>query len=152
MNFERLCELDFVKYIKSFNIICCAVETFTRVQFDFSIHFSDYIVLHSPAKKCRKKKKRDKLSKHGRRSGGAAALIHKTVMSFVSHMESEHDNMICFMLAKDAVDSDRDLLIMSVYVPSYLQSILQQTICHIHRLEEVLSSSYEIVIVLLNHW
>ena len=57
MNFEGLCELDFVKYIKSFNIICCAVETFTRVQFDFSIHFSHYIVLHSPAKKCRKKKK-----------------------------------------------------------------------------------------------
>ena len=57
MNFEglasKLCEPDFVKYVKSFDIFC-AVETFTHFQFDFSIHFSDYVVFHSPAKKKKK--------------------------------------------------------------------------------------------------
>ena len=72
-------------------------------------------------------------------------LIHKTVMSFVTHMECEHDNMICFKLAKDAVGSDRDLLIISVYVPPYLSSYYRQadTNCHIHCLEEFLLSLYE---------
>ena len=47
---SKLCEPDFVQYIKSFDMFC-AVETFTHFQFDFSIHFSDYVVFHSPAKK-----------------------------------------------------------------------------------------------------
>ena len=55
-----------------------------------------------------------KLSKHGRRSGSVAFLIHKTVMSLVIHIECEHDKLIWFKLAKDAVGSDRDLLIISV--------------------------------------
>ena len=45
---SKLYEPDFVRYIKSFDIFC-AVETFTHFQFDFSIHFSDYVVFHSPA-------------------------------------------------------------------------------------------------------
>ena len=41
--------------------------------------------------------------------------MHKTVMSFVTHIECEHDNINCFKLAKDAVGSDRDLLIICVF-------------------------------------
>ena len=58
-------------------------------------------------------------NKRARRSGGVAVLIHKTVISLVTHIESEHDNMICFKLAKDAVGSGRDLLFISVYVSPY---------------------------------
>ena len=106
------------------------------MQFEFSIHFSDYAVFHSPAKK---------LSKHGRRSGGVAVLIHKTVMPLVTHIQCEHDNMIRFKLAKDAVGSDRDLLIISVYVPPYLSSYYRQTDtnCHIHCLEKFLLTLYQ---------
>ena len=66
-------------------------------------------------------------------------------MSFVTHIECEHDNMICFKLAKDAVGSYRDLLIISVYVPPYLSPYYRQTDtnCHIHCLEEFLLSLYE---------
>ena len=61
----------------------------------------------------KKQNKNKKLSKHGRRSE-AAVLIHKSEMSFVTHIECEHDNMICFKFAKDAVGSDRDLPIISI--------------------------------------
>ena len=47
---SKLCEPYFVRYIKSFDIFC-AVENFTHLRFDFSIHFSDYVVFHSPANK-----------------------------------------------------------------------------------------------------
>ena len=66
-------------------------------------------------------------------------------MSFVTHIECERDNMICFKLAKDAAGSDRDLLIISVYVPPYLSPYYRQTgtNCHIHCLEEFLLSLFE---------
>ena len=46
----KLNEPDFVNYIKSFDIFC-ALETFTSSQVDFSTHFGDYSVFHTPAKK-----------------------------------------------------------------------------------------------------
>ena len=66
-------------------------------------------------------------------------------MSFVIHIECEHDNMICFNLAKDAVGSNGDLLIISVYVPPYLSPYYRQadTNCHFHCFEEFLLSLYE---------
>ena len=66
-------------------------------------------------------------------------------MPRVTHIECEHDNMICFKLAKDAVGSDIDLLIISVYVPPYLSPHYRQTDtnCHIHCLEEFLLILYE---------
>ena len=53
--------------------------------------------------------------------------------------------MICFQLAKDAVGSDRDLLIISVYVLPYLSPYCRQTDtnCQIHCIEEFLLSLYE---------
>ena len=139
---SKLCEPDFVRYIKSFDIFF-AVDTFTHFQFDSSIHFFDYVVFHSPAQK--KKKRKKKKSKPGRRPRGVVVLMYKTAMSFVTHIKCEHDNMICFKLAEDVVGSDVDLLIISVYVPPYLSPYYRQTDtnCHIHCLEEVLLSLYE---------
>ena len=86
-----------------------------------------------------------KLSKQGRRSAGVAVLMHKTVMSFVTSIECEHDSINCFKLAKDAVGSDRDLLIICVFLPPYLSPYYRQTVtnCHIHSSEEFLLSLYE---------
>ena len=87
----KISEPDFVSYVKSFDVFC-AVETFTSTHFDFSTHFDNYHVFHSPA---------IKLSARGRRSGGVAAFIDKTFMPFITHIECGHDNMICIKISKD---------------------------------------------------
>jgi hypothetical protein len=63
----KLPDSDFVEYICSFDF-CVLSETFTLPSFDFSIHFDEFIVLHSPGVK---------LSKMGHVSGGTVMLIKK---------------------------------------------------------------------------
>ena len=76
---------------KSFDIFC-APRPFTSSQFDFSTHFEDYSVFHAPA---------NILSRRGRKSGGVAVLVRKSLMQFVTSVECDYDNMICFKLSKD---------------------------------------------------
>ena len=98
--------------VKSFDVFC-AVETFTSTHFDFSTHFANYHVFHSPV---------IKLSARGRRSGGVAVFIDKTVMPFIAHTECGHNNMICIKISKDFVGQERELLFVAVYVPPYQSS------------------------------
>ena len=83
---------------------------FTSSQFDFSTHFEEYSVFHAPAKK---------LSRRGRMSGGVAVLVRKSFMQFLTCVECDYDNMICFKLSKDRLGIDSDLLFVSLYMPPY---------------------------------
>ena len=109
---------------------------FTSSQFDFSTHFEDYSVFHAPAKK---------LSRRGRKSGGVAVLVRKSLMQFLTCVECDYDNMICFKLSKDRLGIDRDLLFVSLYVPPYQSPYYKQcdTNCSIHHLEDFLLSLCE---------
>ena len=131
----KLSEADFVNYIRSFDIFC-AIETFTSAVFDFSTHFQDYCVFHSPA---------IKLSVRGRRSGGVAVLIRKTLLPYMTRIECNCDNTICFKISKDLLGLDKDLLFVSLYVPPYQSPYYKQsdTNCAIHDLENFLFSLYE---------
>ena len=84
----KVSEPDFVSYVKSFDIFC-AIETFASTLFDFSTHFENHHVLHSPA---------IKLSARGRRSGGVAVFIDRSFMPFVTPIECSYDNMICIKI------------------------------------------------------
>ena len=104
--------------------------------FDFSAHFQEICVFHSPA---------IKLSLRGRRSGGVAVLIRKTFLPYITRIECNCDNTICFKISKDLLGLDKDLLFVSLYVPPYQSPYYKQsdTNCAIHDLENFLFSVYE---------
>ena len=131
----KISEPDFVSYVKAFDVFG-AVETFTSTHFDFSTHFDNYHVFHSPA---------IKLSARGRRSGGVAIFIEKTIMPVVAHIECGHDNMICIKISKDVAGQDRDLLFVAVYVPPCQSPYYKRTDtnCTIHLLEDFLVNLYQ---------
>ena len=86
---SKLGEPGFVDYIKSFDI-CCLIETFTTVNFDFNTYFDEYKILHSPARK---------LSHHGRRSGGVIVMLKACIESLVSEIQVNYDNIIAFKIS-----------------------------------------------------
>ena len=86
-----------------------------------------------------------KNSRRGRKSDGVAVLVRKSLMQFVTCVECDYDNMICFKLCKDRLGLDRDLLFVSLYVPPYQSPYYKQcdTNCSIHHLEDFLLSLCE---------
>ena len=131
----KLCEPDFVQYIKSFDIFC-ALESFTDENFDFDVLFEDFHVYHSPA---------IKLSRRGRRSGGVAVFIKKTLVPYITQITCEYDNMVCVKISKTAIGTDKDVLFVSVYVPPYQSPYYKHkdTNCTITLLEDFLLKLYE---------
>ena len=103
---SRIAEPGFLDYVANFNI-CCFTETFTAVDFDFSIHFSEYLIFHSPA---------IKLSRHGRRSGGVVVLVKKphACTAKVSPIPCELDNTLVLRVSSP---SRNDIIFVFMYVP-----------------------------------
>ena len=66
-------------------------------------------------------------------------------MQFVTCVECDYDQMICFKLCKDRLGIDRDLLFVSLYVPPYQSPYYKQcdTNCSIHHLEDFFLSLCE---------
>ena len=77
--------------------------------FDFSTHFRDYCVFHSAA---------IKLSLRGR-SGGVAVLIPKTLLPYITRIECNCENRICFKKSEDLLGLDKCLLFVSLYTLLY---------------------------------
>ena len=102
---SKFAEPGFLDYVTSFDV-CCLLETFTSEEFDFSVHFSDYHVFHSPALK---------LSLRGRRSGGILVLVKKTVTCQVSQINCDKDNMI--ILRFKLCHLPIDLIVLCAYIP-----------------------------------
>ncbi|RUM93187.1 MAG: hypothetical protein DSZ28_08770, partial [Thiothrix sp.] len=106
--------------------ICCFVETFTPNDFDFGRYCEECCIFHSPAVK---------LSYHGRRSGGVAILVKKTLSTTVSQILCSLDNTIAIR----ALDNDHgSIVIICVYIPPvdspYYHN--RETKCNIVLLEE----------------
>jgi len=131
----KLMEQDFINYVKSFDIFCMQ-ETFTSTAFDFSTLFHEYKVFHAPGVK---------LSRHGRRCGGVALLIKKTLEQFVTSVNCKYDNILCIKLAKEMLESEKDIIFVTAYIPPYQSPYYRdkETDCGIKLLEDFLLDTYQ---------
>ena len=104
--FEKLGLNGVFEYINTLDIACLG-ETFTFATFDFSIKFGDFIVMHSPAKK---------FNIRGRPSGGLVLLVRKTLERFITIVDTKISHVLCFKLAKECLNTAKDLLCIGTYV------------------------------------
>lgn len=108
----KLGEPDYVQYIRNFDLFC-AVESWTRENFDFSIVFRDYKVFHAPALK---------LSKMGRLSGGVVVLVKESLLPFITEIKSKFDNIVSIKLSKLLFKRTNDIIMTFSYIPPYQSS------------------------------
>lgn len=125
----KLGEVDFVNYIKTFDLFC-AIETFSTSQFDSGIHFSEYFCFQTPAVK---------VSRRGRPSGGIIILVKKSILPFVRRVDCNHDHMICLRFSKALFGLEKDIICTFIYNPPYQSpyyDLYPGTQCQIAKLEE----------------
>ena len=124
----KIREPDYLKFIDSFDIFCF-LESFTVANFDFSIHFNDYDVYHSPA---------IKLSNRGRVSGGVVVVMKKYLAKFVKQVECSFDHMLHFTFSKHLFGTEKDILCSFIYVPPYSSPYYKgkDWTCQLSKLEE----------------
>jgi exonuclease III len=101
----KLTDPDFVHFVTSYDI-CCLTETFSLPNFDFSVCFGDFIVLHSPA---------EKLTRHGRPSGGTVLMYRKELDSLISEVKTEFANILCVKISKTLFNSNKDVFCIGMY-------------------------------------
>ena len=101
----KLYDLEFIQYVTSFDFVCL-VETFLD-SFTSSV-FSDYVVYCKPAVK---------LTRQGRRSGGVMCLVRKELATHIRELNCDSGNFLCFLLNKNMLQLDRDVVYMCAYVP-----------------------------------
>ena len=109
---KKLCEDDYVEFVHSHDIFCFQ-ETFTHENFDFSIYFNEFEHFHKPGVK---------LNEKGRRSGGIAVLIKKTVSKFIQQINYDEGNILCFKVDKKATGTDCDIILIMTYIHPYQSS------------------------------
>ncbi|KAK7484812.1 hypothetical protein BaRGS_00023986 [Batillaria attramentaria] len=95
-------------------------ETFTSLQFNFSIHVSSLNVFHAPA---------TKLSYEGRRSGGVILLVRKTVSGFVTRVNVDLDNTVCVRIGWELTGDTQDLMLLCSYVPPAESPYYKDKLC-----------------------
>ena len=129
---SRLSEPGFLDYILSFDI-CCLLETFTAENFDFNILCNDFEIFHSPAVR---------LSRFGRRSGGAVLLVKKALTDQINRVECSHDSMLILRMSNYFAT---DFFLICAYVPPidspYYSS--KEIKCNITLIEEELLRLHE---------
>ena len=96
----------FCDFINSFDIIGLG-ETFTNPNFDFSIKFKDFDVLHCPA---------EKFSHLGRPSGGLVLLLKKSLKEVVEIIETGISHVLSIKIKKEFLGTTQDLLYVNTYV------------------------------------
>ena len=104
--FEKLRLNGVCEYINTLDIAVLS-ETFTYSSFDFSIKFGDYKAIHHPAKK---------FNIRGRPSGGLVVLIRKSLERFVTIVETKISHVISFKIAKEYLNTTKDILFIGTYV------------------------------------
>ena len=109
-NIEGLLEkinLDgFCDFINSFDIVGLG-ETFTNFNFDFSIKFKDFDVIHCPA---------EQFSHLGRPSGGLVLLVKKSLKEVVEIIETGISHVLSIKIKKEFLGTTQDLLYINTYV------------------------------------
>jgi exonuclease III len=99
---------EFIKFIDQYNFVCLT-ETFTsNTKFDkvFKNHDSY----------CSKAKK---LSRQGRLSGGVMILSDKCLSKYVHQINTDVENIIILKVLKELFGTDKDVLLMGLYIPPY---------------------------------
>lgn len=102
---SKLEDPDFLPYIRKFEFVVL-VETF--VEFIDTTVFDGYRCFISPA---------IKLSDRGRRSGGIICLVKESVLNFIKPIECSYDNMLVFKLDRELFSTEKDILLLCVYIP-----------------------------------
>lgn len=127
-----MAEPGFLDYISSFDI-CCLIETFTHDDFDFSSLSDNNVIFHAPAVR---------LSRFGRRSGGAVLLVKKLLAPHVTRVKCTHDSMVILRVCNYF---NTDFIVICAYVPPidspYYSN--REVKCNIFLLEEELLRLHE---------
>jgi exonuclease III len=92
--------------VSSFDFVCLQ-ETFTYNNFDFSIHFENFISVSCPAVK---------LSRMGRGSGGIVLLVKECWSDFVRFVETGSQSILCVRISKALFGSNKDVLFVGTYI------------------------------------
>jgi exonuclease III len=131
----KLADPDFVAYITSFDV-CLLLETFTMPVFDFSMHFNEFIVLHSAAVK---------LTRMGRSSGGVIMLVKNSYVDFVEQVETQIENVLCLKLSKALFNSTKDVHFIGLYNHPYTSDYYtgKDYNCTLEQLEEFMLKQIE---------
>lgn len=93
-------------YLRRFHFVCL-LETFLEY-FENSSVTANFKIHVSAARK---------LSRLGRRSGGLICLVNHNIASWVEHIACDFDNVLVFRLRKQLFNSERDILVVCVYIP-----------------------------------
>ena len=101
----KLGDQEFIQYVSSFSFICLT-ETFLD-NFTSGVFF-DYAVFCKPAVK---------LTSQGRRSGGVLCLVRKELLPFVKEIKCNYGNCLCFVINRNLLGLDKDVVYMCAYVP-----------------------------------
>ena len=101
---QKISEPGFKEYVSNHDI-CCLTETFTCTNFDFSKCFAEFSVSHAPG---------IKLSSQGRRSGGVALLVKKTLAAHSTTLDSDCDTMVAIRICNPLLG---DTIIICAYIP-----------------------------------
>ena len=103
---SKLEDPEFLPYLLRFHFVCL-IETFVAY-FEDSCVSSSFRVFVSAAQK---------LSHKGRRSGGIICLVSHSISAWVRQVDCCYDNVLVFRFCGHLFNSDRDVLLVSVYVP-----------------------------------
>ena len=90
----------FCDFINSFDIIGLG-ETFTNINFDFSIKFKEFEAIHNPA---------EQFSHLGRPSGGLVLLVKKTLKDMIEIVDSGISHILSLKIKKECLNSTQDVL------------------------------------------
>ena len=95
-----------MQYINGFDFVCLS-ETF--LCFDLKhIMLKDFELYEAPARK---------LSRKGRCSGGVIVMVKKCYVKYVKRLNVTVDNMVILQLSKDLFKTDKDVVVINVYIP-----------------------------------
>ena len=104
--FDKINLDGFCDFINSFDIIGLG-ETFTNINFDFSIKFKDFDAFHCPA---------EQFSHLGRPSGGLVLLVKKTLKEMTEIVESGISHILSLKIKKEYLNTTQDVLYINSYV------------------------------------
>ena len=131
---EKLENNHFIDFLLSHDFICLT-ETFIAKDFESPL-FKDFFIFTAKAQK---------LSHHGRCSGGTIVMVRKTFKEFVKRIETETENTIILNIHKDLFSSEKNIMFIGTYLPPYKSPFwrTQEGVFGLELLEQCIVNLYE---------
>ena len=104
----KLDNVAFVTYITSVDLVYLT-EMYVASEFESNL-FKDFGVFVAKAKK---------LSYHGRYSGGGIVRVSKDFVPFKERIYLDVDNIVVLKIKKVLLETDKDVMLISAYLPPY---------------------------------